>query len=85
VNNNLKFLGIIYTDFAGDNLIQRIVSLNINKFTPCPNTLLTQGCTYCNSLSQCLGCNTTLNYIYASTTFSCNANKGYYLNWTNTT
>lgn len=80
--NNFKFLGIIFTDFAGDNLIDKVFKLNAQRFVPCPSSQIDQGCTYCDSTSKCLGCNTVNNYVYQSSNFSCKANKGYYLNWT---
>jgi len=79
------FYGIVYTDFVGDLLLQKFVSSNTGKFVPCPATLLTQGCTYCSSTGQCLGCNTTINYIYNSPNSSCLAANGYYLSWSTAT
>jgi 1-phosphatidylinositol phosphodiesterase len=84
-NNNLKYLGIVFTDFLGDILLQKAVGLNVGKFTPCPGSLLTQGCTFCTSTGQCLGCNTTNHYAYNASTSTCLADKGFYLNWINAT
>jgi hypothetical protein len=84
-NNNLGFLGIIFTDFLGDALLQKVVSRNTGKFVPCPSALLTQGCTYCSSTGQCLGCNTTIHYIYATNNFTCLADNGYFLQWSSAT
>lgn len=83
--NNLKYLGIVFTDFLGDVLLQKAVSLNVAKFTPCPTTQLTQGCTFCSSTAQCLACNTTNHYIYLNTSSTCAAAVGFYLNWTDAT
>ncbi len=84
-SNNLNYLGIIFTDFVGDALLQKVMSLNVGKFTPCPSSLLTQGCTFCTSTGQCLGCNSTLHYLFNSANSSCYADKGYYLNWSSPT
>lgn len=70
-NNNLKYVGIIFTDFVGDPLIQLSVALNTGLFTPCPTTQITQGCTYCTSAGQCLGCNNTLHYLYNAGSSTC--------------
>ncbi len=56
-SNNYQYLGIIYTDFAGDDLIKKTIGLNSGKFVPCPPLLISKGCTYCSSTAQCLGCN----------------------------
>lgn len=83
VNQNYKYLGIIFTDFAGDQLITKVIGVNTGKFAACPASLLTQGCTYCSATGLCLGCNTTMNYLYTPNT--CSAKSGYYLNWINAT
>lgn len=82
IAQNYNYLGIIFTDFLGDDVLARGISLNTGKFTPCPLNLITQGCTYCSSSSQCLGCNSTTHYLYLSSNFSCAADTGYFLNWT---
>jgi len=83
VSQNYKYLGIIFTDFMGDQLLNKVISVNTGKFAPCPSILLTQGCTYCTSVGLCLGCNTTVNYVYSPNT--CSAKSGFYLNWINST
>lgn len=85
VNNNIKYLGIVFTDFLGDPLLQKAIGTNVGQFTPCPSTLLTQGCTFCSSTGTCLGCNSTLHYLYDSVAASCLADKGYYLAWSSPT
>jgi hypothetical protein len=84
-SNSLKYLGIVFTDFLGDPLLQKAMSLNVDKFTPCPSTLLTQGCTFCSSTGQCLGCNTTNHYVYLSASSSCSAAVGFYIDWVSAT
>lgn len=79
VSQGFSYLGIVFTDFLGDAVLAKSVSLNTGKFTPCPTTLLTQGCTYCSSTAQCLGCNSTQNYVYIPSNYSCGAATGYYL------
>jgi cysteine-rich repeat protein len=78
-SQNLNYLGIIFTDFVGDNLLQKAIGMNTGKFTPCPVPLPTQGCTYCSSTGQCLGCNDTIHYIYDTASSTCFADKGYFL------
>ena len=84
-NNNLRYLGIVFTDFVGDVVIQRAVGMNVGKFTPCPSAQLSQGCTYCTSTGQCLGCNSTNHYIFVTANSSCAAAPGFYLDWPNST
>lgn len=84
VNNNIKYLGIIFTDFIGDVVVQKALGLNVGNFVPCPANLLTEGCTYCSSIGQCLGCNTTVHYLYDTVTKTCIADLGYYLFWNST-
>lgn len=81
VSQSYSFLGIVFTDFVGESIISKTISLNVGKFTPCPSTLLTQGCTYCSSTAVCLGCNTTTNYVYISSNNTCAAADGFYLVW----
>jgi hypothetical protein len=83
--NSITYLGIIFTDFIGDVVLQKAISMNAGKFVPCPSSLLTQGCTYCTSAGVCLGCNTTNNYLFDASTSSCLAAVGYYLQWSNAT
>ncbi len=82
INNNLQFLGIVFTDFFGDDILKKGVSLNTGKFVKCPQVQLDHGCTYCSSTSNCLGCNETLFYIYNPVTFNCDAAVGYFINAT---
>jgi hypothetical protein len=82
LSQGYTYLGIVFTDFIGDQVITKAISVNTGKFTPCPATYITQGCSYCSSTAQCLGCNTTLNYLYNSANSSCIAANGYYLSWT---
>ncbi len=84
-SNNLKYLGIVFTDFLGEPMLQKAMSLNVGKFTPCPTTLLTQGCTFCSSTGQCLGCNATNHYTYVSASSTCSAAVGFYLDWLSAT
>jgi hypothetical protein len=85
VNQGYTYLGIVFTDFIGDDVISKSVSLNVGKFTPCPLDQTTQGCSYCTNTGQCLGCNTTLNYVYNPSNYSCLAASGYYLFWNTST
>ena len=82
ISQGFSYLGIVFTDFIGETVIAKSISLNTGKFTPCPAALLTQGCTYCSNSGQCLGCNTTTNYVYDAATFSCLAAPSFYLDWT---
>ena len=83
--NSITYLGIVFTDFIGDVVLQKAISMNAGKFVPCPSTQLAQGCTYCTSTGVCLGCNTTNNYLFDSVTSSCFAAVGYYLQWSTVT
>lgn len=85
LNNNLTYMGVVFTDFIGDDVITRTINLNKGKFVPCPATQITQGCSYCSSTGQCLGCNTTSKYVYNSVNSSCLAAAGYYLAIINST
>jgi 1-phosphatidylinositol phosphodiesterase len=64
ISKNISYLGTVFTDFIGDDAIIRSIALNTGKFVPCPSTQITQGCSYCSSSGQCLGCNTTLKYVF---------------------
>ena len=85
MNNTVQYMGIVFTDFVGEPLLQKIISLNVGQFTPCPSAMLAQGCAACSSAGKCLGCNTTLHYLYDSVTSSCYPDKGYYLAWSSLT
>ena len=85
ISKNLTYIGVVFTDFIGDDVISKSIAFNTGKFVPCPIAQKTQGCSYCSSTAQCLGCNTTLNYLYQASTSSCLAAHGYYLAWSNTT
>ena len=78
-SQGISYLGIAFTDFLGDVALSHTVGLNSNRFQVCSNDLKSQGCTYCSGTGQCLGCNTILNYLYISSSFSCGASVGYYL------
>jgi len=84
-SKSITYTGIVFTDFIGDDIITKSISMNMGKFVPCPTAQITQGCSYCSNTGQCLGCNTTLHYLYNSANFSCLAASGYYLFWTNAT
>lgn len=63
-SQNYSFIGIIYTDFYGDDLILLSISLNQVKFPSCNITLINKGCTLCSSNGTCIKCNTNMNYKY---------------------
>jgi hypothetical protein len=78
-SNNFAYTGIVYVDFYGDQLLQRIVGRNTAVYSKCILTQTTQGCTLCSSAGVCLKCNTLLHYVYNAVTKSCLAEIGYYL------
>ena len=79
VNNGISYMGVVFTDFIGDVVITKSIQLNVNSFTPCDASLLSQGCTYCSTATQCLGCSALNNYLFNSANSTCSAAPGYYL------
>jgi 1-phosphatidylinositol phosphodiesterase len=57
INNGFNYLGILFIDFYGDNLIQKAISLNQNLFGKCSAAQISSGCTCCNTKGVCLACN----------------------------
>lgn len=84
-SKGISYLGIVFTDFIGDNVIQKAIGMNSGKFVKCTDIQLGQGCTYCSITLVCLGCNTTQHYSYNTATKSCDAENGYYLKIINST
>lgn len=79
-NNGISYMGIVFTDFAGDTLISSSIAKNLNLFGKCTPTQLTQGCTACSTAGICISCNDLLHYLFDSATSTCLAEVGYYLN-----
>jgi hypothetical protein len=74
-------LGIVYTDFFGDDLLIKFISSNNGgKYLKCTATQVSQGCNLCSSAGICLSCNVLLNYALDSVNNICVAATGYYLN-----
>ena len=71
ISQNYSYIGIIYTDFYGDDLILLSINLNRAKFPSCNITLVNQGCTLCSSNGTCLKCNTNMYYKYDAYSTQC--------------
>ena len=56
VNQNKDYVGILFTDFFGDDLIKKIILLNANLFGKCTSIQTTQGCTVCSLDGDCIVC-----------------------------
>lgn len=54
--NSLNYVGIVFTDFFGDSLVQKVVNLNSNLFGVCSQNQVDQGCTVCTVAGTCLAC-----------------------------
>lgn len=80
--NGFSYLGIVFTDFAGDVLISNFISLNGNLFGKCSATQVANGCTSCSTAGACLSCDDMLHYTFNAATSACDAAVGYYLNST---
>ncbi len=70
-SQNYSYIGIIYTDFYGDDLILLSINLNQEKFPRCNITLISNGCTLCSLNGTCLKCNTNMYYKYDSNSTQC--------------
>lgn len=79
-NNGINYIGIFFTDFAGDTLISSSIAKNLNLFGKCTSVQLIQGCTACSTAGICIACNDLLHYIFDPASSSCLAEVGYYLN-----
>lgn len=77
-----NYLGIIFTDFAGDTLINSFISKNGNLFGKCTALQISQGCTACSLTGVCIACNSLLHYVLNTASSTCIAEIGYYLNAT---
>jgi hypothetical protein len=78
--NGISYMGIVFIDFPGDTLISSAIAKNANLFGKCTLTQLSQGCTACSTAGVCVSCNDILNYLLDTTTSTCIAASGYYLN-----
>lgn len=81
-SNNYAYWGIVFTDFAGDTLIQNSILKNAGLFGRCTATQKSQGCTACSTAGLCIACNDILHYVFDPATSTCRAAVGYYLNST---
>jgi hypothetical protein len=80
VNNGIKYTGIIYTDFYGDDLTKQVLGGNLAIYPKCTVTQVAQGCTLCQlGTGICLKCNKNIGYIYDTVNKICLAKVGYYL------
>lgn len=81
VSQGYTYLGIVYADFFGDDLLAKFISSNSGgKYLKCTSIQVSQGCNLCSSAGVCLSCNTLMNYVYDSVSKTCIAAVGYYLN-----
>lgn len=80
--NNIKYVGIVFLDFYGNDFVRDILALNGKTFGKCTTLQTSQGCTCCSTAGVCLACNTLLNYVYNSINKICDAASGYYLDAT---
>jgi hypothetical protein len=80
MGNGYSYLGIIFIDFYGNQLIADFIALNNKLFGKCTATQKLQGCTCCSPAGLCLACNEPLNYVYNSIKKNCDAAEGYFLN-----
>jgi hypothetical protein len=78
--NGIFYMGIVFIDFAGDVLISSAIAKNANMFGKCTVTKISQGCTACSTTGVCISCNDMLHYLLDTTTSTCIAASGYYLN-----
>jgi 1-phosphatidylinositol phosphodiesterase len=78
--NGISYMGIVFIDFPGDTLISSAIAKNANLFGKCNVTQLSQGCTACSTAGICVSCNDLLHYLLDTTTSTCIAASGYYLN-----
>jgi hypothetical protein len=78
----LTYMGIVFLDFYGTDLLTKIVGQNGALFAKCTSLQTSQGCTRCSFAGVCLKCNTKMNYLYDSTNLICIAAPAYFLNAT---
>jgi hypothetical protein len=79
-SNNFAYTGIVYTNFYGDDLLKLVLGRNTKIYAMCTTTQRNHGCALCSLAGVCTQCITQLNYVYNSTTTTCFAAPGYYLN-----
>ena len=79
INQGYIYLGIVYTDFFGDDLLIKFIASNNGVFAKCSALQVSQGCNLC-STGICVSCNTAMYYLYDSVNQICIAQVGFYLN-----
>lgn len=73
-------MGIVYTDFFGDDLLKSFITSNNGIYAKCTAAQNSHGCNLCSTADVCISCDTAMNYLYDSVTKICIAQVGYYLN-----
>lgn len=73
VANGFSYVGIIFLDFVGDDLISSTIGLNSDLFAPCPLVQSEVGCMACSTSGGCLSCDTESHYVLNPSTSSCDA------------
>ena len=81
-SQGFTYLGIVFIDFFGDNLVSTAIGLNSQLFAPCSLPQISAGCLACSTAAACIACNQEINYILNPVTADCDAALGYYLNAT---